>query len=620
MDRRCGRLVPNRNRRNPAISRATPTDTDRAKALFLEALERADARDHAGAEKRLRAALALVPDRPSILTNLAASLFSQNKLAEALAIARQALERAPGNPQAMLVIGNCLALQGRFAEAAEVLQRIVADAPGDAEAQAALGTVLAQMKRYEQAVSAYRRVLAVQPDFAFVLGDLVNARMYAGDWAGLEADWAALLADVRKGLPVVRPFQILAIPCTPADQLASARTYVDRTFPARETLAPSRPYAHDRIRLAYVCADYGDEHPVTQVLAGLFEQHDRTRFETIAIATGSGGAGPRQERVVDAFEQFVEAGGTTDQELAELLRRLEVDIAVDLNGHTGSSRSGAFAMRPAPVQVSYIAFPGSSGAGFIDYLIADPIVLPAADRQHYAEKIVTLPETYFITDDSRPTPETTTSRADHGLPERGFVFCCFNNNYKITADVFDVWMRLVGEVEDSVLWLRESNADFSVSLRREAEARGVPSSRLVFAPRLDAEAHLARHRHADLFLDTLYYNAHSTACDALWMGLPVLTRVGNTFASRVAASLLNAVGLPELVAPSLDAYAARALALANAPAELAAIKASLVANRRTRPLFDTRRQTRQLEAAYEGMMARHRSGAPPEDFAVAPLP
>ena len=607
------------DRRKSAISTATPSDTDHAKSLFFEALACADARDFVGAEKRLRAALALVPDRPSVLTNLAAALFSQNKVSEALAVAKRALDHAPGNPQAMLVVGNSLALQGRFEELAGVLQRIVADAPGDADAWAALATVFTQVKRYEEAVAAYRHALAVRPDLDYARGDLVHARMQSADWTGLEADWAALLADVRRGLPAARPFHVLSFPSTPADQLACARTWMGREFPVREPLWRGERYAHDRIRLAYVCADFG-VHPTAQLMVGLFEQHDRSRFETIAVATRPSDGSAIRTRLEGAFERFIDAGDNADHEIAALLRELEVDIAVDLNTNIVHARAGVFALRPAPIQVSYLIYPGTSGSDAIDYLIADAIVLPAADRQHYAEKIVTLPETYFVTDDAGPEPKTTTSRADHGLPERGFVFCCFNNGYKITADVFDVWMRLVGEVEDSVLWLLESNADFSVSLRREAEARGVPSSRLVFAPRMSLEEHLARHRHADLFLDTLHYNAHTTACDALWMGLPVLTRIGNTFASRVAASLLNAVGLPELVAPSLDAYAARALALANAPAELAAIKARLAANRRTHPLFDTKRQTRQLEAAFEGMMARHRSGAPPEDFAVAPLP
>ena len=559
-----------------------------------------------------------MPDRPSILTNLAASLFGQNKIGEALAFAGKALEHAPGNPQARLIVGDCLALQGRFAESAQVLQRIVADAPGDAEAWAALATVFTQMKRHEEALPAFRKALAADPGLEYARGDLVHARMQAGDWAGLDADWAALIADIRNGLPAARPFHVLSIPSTPADQLACARTWSARELPAREPLWRGERYVHDRIRVAYVCGDFG-VHPISQVMVGLFEKHDRSRFETIAVATRPSDGSPFRARIENAFEQVIEAGDGSDSEIAALIRRHEVDIAVDLNGYTTNARSDVFAMRPAPLQVSYIAFPGTMGAGFVDYLIADGTVIPDADRPGYSERIVRLPETYYLADDAAPPPATATTRADHGLPEDGFVFCCFNNAYKVTADVFDVWMRLLRQVEGSVLWLLESNSAFSANLRHEAEARGVAPARLVFAPRVDPEAHLARQRHADLFLDTFHYNAHTTASEALWMGLPVVTRTGTTFAGRVGASLLNAVGLPELVTASTEAYATRALELATRPAELAAIKARLAANRLTHPLFNTARQTRLLEAAYDGMLARHASGAPPEDFAVAPL-
>ena len=509
--------------------------------------------------------------------------------------------------------------RGAFRESAEVLQRIVAASADDAEAWAALGTVLTQMRRYEEALPAYRRALAADPDLDYVRGDFVHARMYAADWAGIAADWAALIGDVRQGLPAARPFQVLSIPSTPADQLACARTWMAREFPASDPPWSGERYAHDRIRLAYVCADFG-VHPTSQLMAGLFEHHDRARFETMAVATRPSDASALRTRLEGAFEHFIEAGAMADREIAALISEREVDIAVDLNTHITHGRPGVFALRPAPIQVSCLIYPGTSGSDAIDYLIADRIVLPAADRPHYAEKIAYLPETYFITDDAGPSPETTTSRADHGLPEDGFVFCCFNNSYKVTADVFDVWMRLLHAVDGSVLWLLDSNQAFSANLKREAEARGVASARLVFAPRLDAEAHLARHRHADLFLDNFTYNAHTTACDALWMGLPVLTRLGTTFAGRVGASLLNAAGLPELVTTSTEAYAARALALATAPAELAAVSARLAANRRTCPLFNTGRQTRQLEAAYAAMLERHLSGAPPADLVVAALP
>ena len=519
----------------------------------------------------------------------------------------------------MLIAGNSLALQGRFEASADVLRRIVGSAPNDADAWAALATVLAQMSRYAEALPAFRRALAARPDLDYARGDLVHARMQAGDWVGLEEDWAALLADVQQGLPAARPFHVLSIPSTPADQLACARAWSARESPARDPLWHGERYAHDRVRLAYVSADFG-AHPTAQLMAGLFERHDRARFETIAVATRPSDGSAIRRRLEGAFERFIEAGDKADQEIAALLRALEVDIAVDLNTNIVHARAGVFARRPAPIQVSCLVYPGTSGSDAIDYLIADRTVLPAGDRPHYAETIVYMPETYFITDDAGPNPETVDGRADHGLPADGFVFCCFNNAYKVTADAFDVWMRLLRQLDGSVLWLLDSNRAFSDNLRREAATRGVAPSRLVFAPRTDGDAHLARHRHADLFLDTFHYNAHTTACDALWMGLPVVTRLGSTFASRVGASLLHAVGLPELVTTSAEAYEARAVELATTTEMLADIRARLAANRLTSPLFNTKRQTRQLEAAYAEMMARYRGGVPPEDFAVAPLP
>ncbi len=603
---------------NPEITTPTPADIERAKALFFEALERADADDHVGAEERLRAALALVPDRPSVLTNLAAALFKQEKKDEALALAEKVLALDPGNAQALWIAGNCLMLLERFPEAVAALERATAASPDDAEAWAALARSLTEMKRYDAALPAYRRALAARPDIENLRGDFVHARMNGGDWAGLQADWAALLADVRKGIPAARPFQLLSFPSTPADQLACARAWSTRQIRPHEPLWHGERYDHDRIRLAYVCADFGI-HPTALLMAGLFARHDRSRFETIAVATRPSDGSPIRRRLEKAFEHFVEAGTMDDAALAALLREREVDIAVDLNTHIAHARPEVFAMRPAPIQASCLIYPGTSGIDAIDYLFADRIVLPEADRPHYSESIVFMPETYFITDDGAPAPAAIDRRVDHGLPAAGFVFCCFNNGFKVTADVFEVWMRLLRAVEGSVLWLLDSSRDFSANLRREAAARGVAPARLVFASRIGIEAHLTRHHHADLFLDTFYYNAHTTACDAMWMGLPVITRLGAAFAGRVAASLLHAAGMSELVTTSTEAYEALALELAMNPAALAKVRAKLAATCRRSPLFDTARQTRQIEAAYMRMMARHRAGAPPEDFAVAPL-
>ncbi len=601
-----------------AISTPTPADTERAKALFFEALDCADAEDFAGAEQRLRRALALVPDRVSVLTNLAVILFRQKKATEALEVAQRTLVYVPDNLQAMQVAGGGLAHLERFEEAVEMWQGVVAQLPDDAEAWAALARSLTELKRYDEALPAYRRALTLRPDCEYLRGDLVHARMNAGDWAGLEADREALLADLRAGIPAARPFQMLSIPSTPAEQLACANLWSSRESPPDEALWRGEHYRHERIRLAYVCADFG-VHPTAQLMAGLFERHDRARFETIAVATRPSDGSRLRSRLEKAFEHFVDGSSMDDDAIAALLRSREVDIAVDLNSNIAYARSGVFARRPVPIQVSYLVYPGTTGNKSIDYLFADRVVLPEVDRACYSEKIVYMPETYFVTDDAIPPPPALGQRQDHGLPESGFVFCCFNNGFKVTVDAFDVWMRLLRAVEGSVLWLLESSRVFAANLRREAQARGVAASRLVFAPRVSPAAHLARHHHADLFLDTFYYNAHTTACDALWTGLPVVTRHGSAFPSRVGASLLQAAGMAELVTKSTEAYEALALELAAKPPALAEIKAKLAANRGRCPLFNTRRQTRQIEAAFAQMMARHASGAPPEDFAVPPL-
>jgi predicted O-linked N-acetylglucosamine transferase (SPINDLY family) len=301
------------------------------------------------------------------------------------------------------------------------------------------------------------------------------------------------------------------------------------------------------------------------------------------------------------------------------MRRFEVDIAVDLNGFTQGSRINILARRPAPIQVSYLGYPGTMGASYIDYLIADRVVVPD-DRHHaFSEKVVRLPDSYQVNDVNRRIAAITPSRSDAGLPQGGFVFCCFNSNFKITPDIFDVWMRLLREVEGSVLWLLEGNSSAPDNLRREAGLRGVAAERLIFAPHIKTEEHLARHRLADLFLDTLYYNAHTTASDALWAGLPVVTCVGATFAGRVAGSLLTAIGLPELITHSPDEYEALALKLARAPALLAALRQKLACHRETYPLFNTERFTRHIEAAYAEMWERCQRGEPPQSFAVVPI-
>jgi predicted O-linked N-acetylglucosamine transferase (SPINDLY family) len=352
-------------------------------------------------------------------------------------------------------------------------------------------------------------------------------------------------------------------------------------------------------------------------MAGMFEHHDRSRFQISGISVGPNDNSDMRRRVEAAFERFIDAKPQGDDQIADLVRSLEVDILVDLKGFTQDARTGVLAMRPAPIQVNYLGFPGTIGAGFIDYIVADRTVIPEDHAHCYAEKIVWLPDSYQVNDHRRAIAEAAPAWADFGLPDGGFVFCCFNDNYKITPNVFSAWMRILHAVDDSVLWLFEDNPTAAGNLRREAAASGIAPQRLVFARRLPNAAHLARHRCADLFLDTLPYGAHTTASDALWAGLPVLTCLGETFAGRVGASLLNAIELPELITTTPDAYEQLAIELAKNPARLAALKAKLARNRLATPLFDTARFTRNIEAAYTAMMERHRAGLSPDHIQLA---
>jgi predicted O-linked N-acetylglucosamine transferase (SPINDLY family) len=385
-----------------------------------------------------------------------------------------------------------------------------------------------------------------------------------------------------------------------------------------QPLWTGQTWRHDKLRIAYLSADF-KSHATAFLMAELFERHDRSRFEVIAISFGVDDRTETRQRLVVAFDQFHDVRTKSDTEVAGLLCDLEVDIAIDLKGYTQDSRPEILAYRPAPIQVSYLGYPATMGAPFMDYIIADKIVAPFEHQPFFAEKIAQLPDSYQVNDTKRKIAARLLTRRELGLPEQSFVFCSFNNNWKIAPDVFDVWMRLLHRIEGGVLWLLGDNAGAERNLRNEAQRRGIDPSRLVFAGRLSPEEHLARHRLADLFLDTLPCNAHTTASDALWAGLPVLTCLGGAFAGRVAGSLLNAAGLPELIAANLDDYEALALKLACEPAQLAAIRTRLSAQRDTCALFNPPRFARHIESAYTTMWEIWQRGEAPKGFGVAPI-
>jgi protein O-GlcNAc transferase len=552
-----------------------------------------------------------------VLNDYAGALLLLRRPEEALAIFERMLAISPDHPDALGNRVDLLHVLGRHEEAVAGYDSLLAAAPNDADALYKRGKSLWATGKREAAMESYEQARALGHPLA--AGELAMCRMRVADWRQA-GDLAALLrARIAEG-EYVDPFLTLVFGLHPREQLRCAVRFVRMKVPA----AP-KPFLHttatrsDKLRIAYLSSDFR-QHPVGVAIAELIERHDRTRFEIIGVSYGANDASDTRARIVKACDEFHDvASDSDDRRVATLLNGLQVHIAVALNGLTGGGRLGVLAHRPAPIQVSYLGYAGTTGADFIDYVLADETVLPFDQQPFFAEKIVQLTGCYHANDATRQVPARAPTRSELGLPEQGLVFCCFNQSYKVTAPVFDVWMRLLGQAPGSVLWLTRMDDLTHANLRREAAARGIDPDRLIFAPRVDRiEDHLARQRAADLFLDTLPYNAHSTTCDALWSGVPVVTCIGDSFAGRVAASMLEAAGLPELVTHSLEHYEALALELANDPARLSSIRRKLADNRTACPLFDGDRFRRNIEAAYTTMWDIHRRGESPRSFRVEP--
>jgi protein O-GlcNAc transferase len=536
--------------------------------------------------------------------------------------ARTAVDRAlsldPQSPEAWLAYGNVLSKQRDYDGALSGYDKAIALDPKLADAWAGRASVLSTLKRHPETIATYDRLLTVLPDAPYALGYRLFAKMQICDWTDWNAECERVLTGTRQDRPVCEPSILLAIPATQADQLRCVSAYASKHYPVGPSpVSHGTRHADDRIKVAYVSSDFR-EHPVSYLLAGLIERHDRSKFAPIAVSFGRDDGSDMRRRLERAFESFVDVDAQSDVAAAKLLRGLGVDIAVDLMGLTQGSRPGILAARSAPVQVGYLGYAGTVGGGHLDYVLADRWVIPQERRSCFSEQVVHLPYS-FQPNDRRPIAERTPSRREAGLPERGFVFCAFNQSFKITPNVFDVWMRLLSRIAGSVLWLQGGHPEAVANLRAAAQRSGIDPERIVFAARLPRnEDHLARHRLADVFLDTIPYNAHTSASDALWAGVPVVTCPGDTYASRVATSLLHAVGLPELVTRSMAEYEALATKLAVEPDFLAAFKASLGAQRESCPLFDVDQLTRHVEAAFITMQARHLRGQPPQHFTVTP--
>jgi predicted O-linked N-acetylglucosamine transferase (SPINDLY family) len=478
------------------------------------------------------------------------------------------------------------------------------------------GVTLYGLQHYDEAIECYEKVISLKSDIDWIYGDLLHTKMRICSWTGLEESLGSISKKIIENKRVMQPFSLLGLNDDAFLHKKTSEIYIESKYPFNDALGAilKRP-KNQKIRIGYFSANFHN-HAVGNLIAELFELHDKTQFELIGFSFGPIVKDGVRQRLEKPFHEFIEVGNKSDIEVAQLSRSLNIDIAVDLSGFTQNLRTGIFSYRAAPIQVSYLGYTGTIGASYFDYIIADTIVIPVQSQHFYSEKIVYLPNSFQVNDRQRPISDRLFTRQELNLPEDGFVFCCFNSNHKILPATFASWMRILKAVEGSVLWLLQDNSRAVENLRKEADQLGVDAKRLVFAERMTLSEHLARHRQADLFLDTLPFNAHTTTSDALWTGLPVLTVMGESFASRVAASLLIGIGLPELITNTQKEYEALAIELAGSPQKLRDVKLKLASNRLTSPLFDTPIFTKNIESAYSKMVERYQADLPPEHISI----
>jgi protein O-GlcNAc transferase len=578
---------------------------------------------------------ALDPGNLDVLLNRGVALKALGRTAEALESYDKALALSPRHPEALYNRANSLHALGRHEEALASYDKALSFKPQDPEIHYKRAETLEKLERDREAIESYQHAHALGHPHA--PGARAYYQLSICKWDQIEELRAALPLRIATG-GMVEPMIAMAFGLSPIDQFKAAKRYVEHILPAaaKRATSDSRDFQRGgsrerarsthrggerlgKIRIAYLSSDFRS-HPVGYLTAELFERHDRTRFHVIGVSLSADDGSEIRSRLSRSFDEFHDVTSETDRSVAQRMVDLGVHIAIDLNGHTGGARPGILACRPAPVQASYLGYAGTTGARFIDYAIADATALPFDQQPYYSEKIVHLPDSFFVYDSTRQLSSRLPTRREGGLPEDALVLCCFNRSYKLTAPIFDIWMRLLAAVDGSVLWLSRTNELTKENLRREAGSRGVDAGRLVFAPRVDLlEEHLARLRLADLFLDTLPYNAHATAIDALRAGVPIITCRGDAFAGRIGASLLTAIGLKELVTANLAEYEALALRLGTDSAMRQSFRRKLGDNQANSALFDTDRLRRHIEAAYDIMWERCRRGERPQSFRVEPL-
>lgn len=557
-------------------------------------------------------AIDIKPDYGEAWYNRGCVLLELKRFEQALASCDKAISIKPDSVEAWCNRGNALRELRQYDQAFVSYDNAIRIKPDYVDAWRNRGQVHMDLKQYEQALVSFEKAISIKPDYEFCFGQKLHSQMHLCKWEDLESQLKTLSKKILAGKPVSHPFSTLSLLDKPEVLKKAAENYLQAKYPPLNHSVPfPKKDRSQRIRIGYYSADFVN-HAMSSLMAELFEVHDRSQFEIFGFSFGPNKQDEMRRRVSAGVDCFHEVSRWSDHQIVELSRSLGIDIAIDLMGFTAGSRTGIFSKICAPIQVSYLGYPGTMAAPYIEYLVADPVVIPSELQKHYSEKIVYLPDCYQVNDSKRKISQKEFTREEFGLPDDQFVFCCFNNNHKILPQTFDSWMRILKSVKGSVLWLLQSNTLAAANLRKEATARGVDKSRLIFAKPMNLDEHLARHRLADLFLDTLPYNAHTTASDALWAGLPVLTQIGHSFAARVAASLLSTMQLEELITQNANQYESLAIELAKDPSKLNVIRRQLEINHKNSALFNARLFARHIEKAYSIMFERYHFGEKPE--------
>lgn len=556
------------------------------------------------------------PLNTGLLLNKSIAYQKLGHLDDALKLAEEALAIHPESLDALLNKGVLLKQMNRFDEALITYDKALGLNPQFADAWFNRANTLNDLRRLEEASQSYQKALELNPNIPYLLGKAMHLQMRCGEWNGVNAKRSSLWESIDAGNKAIVPFDLLSLTDSPDILLNATKIWSQDNYSKIPTYVAGKPAKKEKIRIGYFSADFGI-HPVSFLSVELFELHDRSQFETFAFSFGNQPDSYMLNRIRGAFDHFIDVKDKTDQEIASLARELGIEIAVDLGGHTTNARTSVFAYRAAPIQINYLGYAGTMGTAFHDYIIADKTVLPESHLPFYTEKVAYLPNSYMVDDSKRVASSTEITRRELGIPDHAFVFCCFNNDFKLNEQVIHSWSNILLNTPNSVLWLSENNAFFKANLHSQLQGRGIDPARLIFAKRVEAMPdHLARLRLADLFLDTHPYNAHASAVDSLKAGIPVITLLGNSFAARVAASLLKAIALPELITHSQSEYESLAIDLATHPEKIDDLKKRLLTHSRTQPLFDTALYAKHIEAAFKQMYARYQAKLAPENIDI----